>query len=320
MDPSNPLQLQRRDALQHDGHHDGHDGSGSTTPPQEGSIQPTPLQESTQESSLDISHITEHSTPSSTDSLDSSIDSSFDSIDLSILFNCLNTTNVFDINWNKVQDFHVPIEKSVVNLSEYTLSSPMISMLSKGLSFCPMPGEPNLIDLKNDLFKFEHNLKWRLHFANQNTHSTLPSSINHNGASFITIPQSISPFESPKFKNKSERPGHAGPPNLETLFLKAHDELDKFTLRRTPFQNLSREENRAIYELKNNPEIVIKKADKGSAIVIMNTRDYVQQCLKILQKDEDYESLDHDPSDEFRQDIEVTLKRMLDNNEITLST
>ncbi len=196
----------------------------------------------------------------------------------------------------------------------------MISLLSKGLSFCPMPGEPNLIDLKNDLFKFERNFKRKLHFANQNSYSAQPSSINHNGASFITIPQSTTPFGSPKFKNKSERPGPIGPANLETLFLKAHDELDKFTLRRTPLQNLSREETRAIYELKNNPEIVIKKADKGSAFVIMNSRDYVTQCLKILEKDEDYERLDYDPSDDYRQDIEVILKRMLDNGEITQPT
>ncbi len=65
---------------------------------------------------------------------------------------------------------------------------------------------------------------------------------------------------------------------------------------------------------------MIKKADKGSAIVIMNSLDYVAQCQKILDKDEDYERLDYDPSDEYRQDIEVILKRMLDNNEITQST
>ena len=75
-----------------------------------------------------------------------------------------------------------------------------------------MPGEPNLIDLKNDLFKFERNLKWKLHFTNQNHYpATPPSSIHYNGASFITIPQNTTPFESPKFKNKSNRPGPIGP-------------------------------------------------------------------------------------------------------------
>ncbi len=73
-------------------------------------------------------------------------------------------------------------------------------------------------------------------------------------------------------------------------------------------------------ELKNNPEIVIKKADKGSAIVIMNTRDYIAQCLDILNKDEDYEELDYDPSLEYKTDIKVILKRMVQNREITDAT
>ena len=159
-----------------------------------------------------------------------------------------------------------------------------------------------------------------MHFANRNLNSSLPSPIHNNGTSFITIPQGTTPFESPKFKNKSERPGPTGPPNLETLFLKAHQDLDNMSLRRTPLQNLTKEENREILELKNNPEIVIKKADKGSAIVIMNSRDYIAQCLNILEKDTDYERLNYDPSLEYKTDIKVILKRMLQNKEITEST
>ncbi len=298
---------------------------GQMTPPTlpGESFQPPPSQEGSQtptRTALDAPPSAEtFLSPLSTSISDSTSDYQ-DSIDISVLVNCLHNYDDLEINWNKIKDFHIPIENSVVNLSNVSLSTAQISLLSKGLSFCPMPGEPNLIDLKNDLFKFERNLKWKLHFANQNLYSaTQPGTIHYNGTSYITIPQSQIPFESIKFKNKSERPGPIGPPTLETLFLKAHSDLDDFVLRRTPLQNLTREEHRAIFELKNNPEIVIKKADKGSAIVVMNTIDYITQCLAILDKDTDYERLDNDPSEEYRKDIEVIIHRMYQKGEITES-
>ena len=58
-------------------------------------------------------------------------DNSFqDSIDISLLVECLSTP--FDIDWNKVQDFQTPIDKSVVKLSNVSLIPPQISLLSKG--------------------------------------------------------------------------------------------------------------------------------------------------------------------------------------------
>ena len=41
-----------------------------------------------------------------------------------------------------------------------------------------------------------------------------------------------------------------------------------------PYDNLSTSERQALHELKTNHDIVIKKADKGGSMVIMNTTDY----------------------------------------------
>ena len=41
--------------------------------------------------------------------------------------------------------------------------------------------------------------------------------------------------------------------------------------------NLTKEQWKGLMELRKNPEIVIKKADKGSAVVIMNTTDYLRE-------------------------------------------
>ena len=44
--------------------------------------------------------------------------------------------------------------------------------------------------------------------------------------------------------------------------------------------NLTREERTALYNLKNNKNIVIKSADKGSAVVVWDRDDYIKEAEK----------------------------------------
>ena len=47
-------------------------------------------------------------------------------------------------------------------------------------------------------------------------------------------------------------------------------------------KNLKKHEYQAMRELYNNNDIVIKAADKGSSIVIMNTTDYISEADRQL--------------------------------------
>ena len=51
----------------------------------------------------------------------------------------------------------------VINLSNYNLTEPELALLSKGLNFCPSPGEPNSGELRQDLDNFHRDLR-RYHF------------------------------------------------------------------------------------------------------------------------------------------------------------
>ena len=62
---------------------------------------------------------------------------------------------------------------------------------------------------------------------------------------------------------------------VETMVSINEVSLAKTQLNRPGRQNLTTAERRAIRELKNNHSIVIKKADKGSAVVIINHDDYM---------------------------------------------
>ncbi|GFN78474.1 hypothetical protein PoB_000498000 [Plakobranchus ocellatus] len=47
---------------------------------------------------------------------------------------------------------------------------------------------------------------------------------------------------------------------------------------RKSFPNICTEEKRALKELKNNADIIIKPADKGGAVVVLNITDYIAEC------------------------------------------
>ena len=69
-------------------------------------------------------------------------------------------------------------------------------------------------------------------------------------------------------------------------------------VKRVRWSNLSREERAGLNELKNNRELMIKKADKGSAIVVMNTSDYIIEAERQLSNSKAYKRLTEDPTEQ----------------------
>ena len=53
----------------------------------------------------------------------------------------------------------------IVNLSKYSLTNTEISVLSKGLHFCPTPGAPDIGDIMQDLDEFKRKTRLQLFFS-----------------------------------------------------------------------------------------------------------------------------------------------------------
>ena len=64
----------------------------------------------------------------------------------------------------------------------------------------------------------------------------------------------------------------------------------------------------AISTLRNNKDIVIKPADKGGNIVIMNKEDYIKEGLRQLS-DNHYEILEEDPTQNYNNQIYQVLQQ-----------
>ena len=63
--------------------------------------------------------------------------------------------------------------------------------------------------------------------------------------------------------------------------------------RRRPRFNTTKEERKAMKSLKQNQDIIIKPADKGGAIVILNKEDYIKEGLRQLANTNHYEELEN---------------------------
>ena len=74
--------------------------------------------------------------------------------------------------------------------------------------------------------------------------------------------------------------------------------------------NLTKAQRPGILALQNNPTIVIKKADKRSAVVVMNTEDYLREGYRQVLDRKFYTKIEHDPTPEVSQKITEKLIQM----------
>ena len=69
------------------------------------------------------------------------------------------------------------------------------------------------------------------------------------------------------------------------------------------YNNLAKQERQGLLELKNNNHIVIKKADKGSAVVVMNTSDYLREGYRQLSDHKFYQLKPTDETEKYSKSI-----------------
>ena len=166
----------------------------------------------------------------------------------------------------------------VVNISDKVLSEPELSLLSKGLTFVDTPDSPYMGILSEDLDKFHLSIKRHLALGKITTHIG-----NSNTSQPISErPSPGTPFGNPKFRNPSKW-NPQGPMIVEHMSLLNQEQIvDNHVPRKNLKFNLTKEERSAKRSLSSNNDIIIKKADKGSAVVIQNCSDYVTEGLRQL--------------------------------------
>ena len=81
--------------------------------------------------------------------------------------------------------------------------------------------------------------------------------------------------------------------------------------------NLSKEERKALNNLKERDDVIFTKADKGGAVVIWDTKDYIEEAEQQLNNERFYRKLNYCPTEEHSRLISNTLDEFANNNELS---
>ena len=131
--------------------------------------------------------------------------------------------------------------------------------------------------------------------------------------------QSGVPFEHESFTPKSSF-NLVRPFQLESMFCSIEQDLHRQNIENLERKNLTKEEHKAIRSLKNNKDIVIKPADKGSAIVILHKQSYINEGQKQPNNTQFYEQTDSDLTGEVIHRINIHVYNMLQKGQISQNT
>ena len=205
----------------------------------------------------------------------------------------------------------------VHNLSDYSLTDAEKSLLNKGLKFCPTPPRPDTGTIVRDVESFFRKASTYLFFNHEDkkdhSNDTLTQSNSHDESS------PLKPFQHKDLKLKSTWNAPV-PPLLEHVKQLTISDIQNSKIEPTRNKNLSSDEFHSINTLFRNDDIVIKPADKGSGIVILNRDDYIKEGERQLDDTTFYKSMDYDLTPKHMRQVKEVVDQMLDNDEITYKT
>ena len=141
------------------------------------------------------------------------------------------------------------VSANVINLSSRHLSEDEISLLSNGLKFVPTPKHINKAKIKEEVEVYGRKLRLMWNFRNDHRQ-------------FV-----VNPFRK---KSKFNPKGGAV---IEMYLSRLEEEILSLD-EKISYSNLTKGERNALYLLCDDPSIIIKEADKGSAVVVWDREDY----------------------------------------------
>ena len=146
---------------------------------------------------------------------------------------------------------------SVFNLSKKVLSETETEVLEKGLGFSPTPSFINEADLQRDFDDFARKMRCKWYFRNESQY----------------IPSQVSTC---KLKSKWNPP--KGSPAFELFLNKVKEDIFSVLPGHSGKFKLNREEYLTMGSLQNDRSIIIKPADKVSAVVVWDRQDYLKKA------------------------------------------
>ena len=148
-------------------------------------------------------------------------------------------------------------------------------MLSKGLNFCPNPPKINVCELDEDLDQFARRLRIKEYFHSKKETSEELSTDESDIKDANDIPRFVKKSNWILKPSKNTR--------LESVIdLIRSDIKHNVDVHVPKTDNLTQAERSALRDLQERDDIIIKPADKGSAVVVMDKTTYLQEAERQL--------------------------------------
>lgn len=176
--------------------------------------------------------------------------------------------------------------QGVINLSSLTLDIHTLSLLNRGLTFIPSTNNVKLQCVRSELKENIRKFRVKDFFIN-NSH--LDKEPLTNNFSTFKLPSTWTPMAAQNTTSTLDMILDMD----DVLALESSRFLHKTNkyIHCNNTDNLSKEERAALNRLKENDDIILKPADKGSSVVIMDKAQYFIECYRQLNDTNYYQKL-----------------------------
>ena len=185
---------------------------------------------------------------------------------------------------------------AVTNLSQHPLNECQISLLSNGLKFIPDRHKVDKLKLLADLAEWERRMRLREFFYAEGNE-----------------PQTKQDKNDPSEKFKVPKKSSFTPNKGRDMWLDMYIEMVKTditnSLQKLGKLNISLGENDAFLSLLHNDDIVIRPADKGSGIVVLDKVKYIQSLQKEMEESDSYDVTDEDQTKKSLREVKKLVSK-----------
>ncbi|KAK3089910.1 hypothetical protein FSP39_007586 [Pinctada imbricata] len=197
----------------------------------------------------------------------------------------------------KAEFDHINSNQDVVtNLSKYKLTREEISLLSKGIKFIPDKTKVNKVRLLADLNEWERRMRLREYFYGEE---------KNNEETDHTLDEKF------RLKKKSRFTPNKGRDMWLDLYIETVKRDIVSNLKRSGKLNLTKQEQSAFQSLLDNDAIVIRPADKGSGVVVIDKLDYVSKLEREIESSASYETTHSDRTQDSLKSVRKLANNML---------
>ena len=191
----------------------------------------------------------------------------------------------------------------VTNLSSYELTAAQEDLLSKGLKFIPDRTKIDKIKLLADLTEWERRMRLREYYYDRE------KAEDEEGE------------EDPQERFTVKKKSTFTPAKGRNLWLDMYIELVKTdtvnNLKKAKKLNLTTEEHDAFLSLVHNDNIIIRPADKGSGIAVMDKSEYMEKMRKEMEGSKSYMETEGDQTEVAWKKVKKLVNRMHRDGVIT---